>query len=205
MPIEKLFPTYLYNEKLNSSGAKLRGEILSEAYKFRDIDDEGKKWCKKNYVGGYTSFGSLSNLHEMSPTFSELKKHIDKHVTKFVQTAEMDLAGHKITMNSCWINIMPKQSHHSFHIHPLSFLSGTYYVSTPKNSSVIKFEDPRLAFFMGSPTRKTKCRRENQNFVTLAPREGNVVLFESWLRHEVPANTSGEERVSVSFNYSWNY
>jgi uncharacterized protein (TIGR02466 family) len=31
---------------------------------------------------------------------------------------------------------------------------------------------------------------------------GAVVLFESWLRHEVPANP-GAERISVSFNYGW--
>jgi hypothetical protein len=30
-----------------------------------------------------------------------------------------------------------------------------------------------------------------------------VTLFESWLRHEVPANPVTGVRVSVSFNYSW--
>ena len=34
-------------------------------------------------------------------------------------------------------------------------------------------------------------------------RAGRVVLFESWLRHEVPPNQSSSERVSISFNYSW--
>jgi len=28
-------------------------------------------------------------------------------------------------------------------------------------------------------------------------------LFESWLRHEVAPNPTDEERISVSFNYSW--
>jgi uncharacterized protein (TIGR02466 family) len=32
---------------------------------------------------------------------------------------------------------------------------------------------------------------------------GKVVLFESWLRHEVPANPIAGERISVSFNYNW--
>jgi uncharacterized protein (TIGR02466 family) len=32
---------------------------------------------------------------------------------------------------------------------------------------------------------------------------GNVVLFESWLRHEVPPNPVAAERVSISFNYNW--
>ena len=32
---------------------------------------------------------------------------------------------------------------------------------------------------------------------------GNVVLFESWLRHEVPPNPVDAERISISFNYNW--
>jgi uncharacterized protein (TIGR02466 family) len=28
-------------------------------------------------------------------------------------------------------------------------------------------------------------------------------MWESWLRHEVPANQAKAERVSVSFNYGW--
>jgi len=37
----------------------------------------------------------------------------------------------------------------------------------------------------------------------LSARAGQVVLFESWLRHEVSLNAVAAERVSVSFNYSW--
>ena len=32
---------------------------------------------------------------------------------------------------------------------------------------------------------------------------GDVLLWESWLRHEVPMNMSEEDRISVSFNYGW--
>jgi uncharacterized protein (TIGR02466 family) len=32
---------------------------------------------------------------------------------------------------------------------------------------------------------------------------GTVVLFESWLRHEVPPNPVAAERVSISFNFNW--
>jgi len=44
---------------------------------------------------------------------------------------------------------------------------------------------------------------ETQLCPQVAARTGAVVLFESWLRHEVPANESAGERVSISFNYSW--
>jgi len=31
-----------------------------------------------------------------------------------------------------------------------------------------------------------------------------VILFESWLRHEVPPARFAGERISISFNYAWN-
>jgi uncharacterized protein (TIGR02466 family) len=37
----------------------------------------------------------------------------------------------------------------------------------------------------------------------LRSRAGQLVLFESWLRHEVAPNPLAAERVSVSFNYNW--
>ncbi len=204
MSIEKLFPTYLYSEKLGGpDSSDLRSDLLKECLKIREIDEEGEAWSKLNYVGGYTSYGSMDRLHDMSPNFARLKKLIDRHVKKYIKAAELDVDTESIHMNSCWVNIMPTQAHHSYHIHPLSFLSGTFYVSVPKSSSVIKFEDPRLGFFMGTPPRKKKCRRENQHFVSISPRDGQVLLFESWLRHEVPANMSRKPRISISFNYSW--
>jgi len=32
---------------------------------------------------------------------------------------------------------------------------------------------------------------------------GTLVLFESWLRHEVPPNPAASPRISISFNYNW--
>ena len=45
--------------------------------------------------------------------------------------------------------------------------------------------------------------RTNRQWVTLAASAGQVVLFESWLRHEVTPNTRRQERVSISFNFNW--
>ena len=92
---------------------------------------------------------------------------------------------------------------HSLHLHPLSFISGTYYVTTPKGCPGLKFEDPRLDRFMAAPPKRPGARRENQTHVTYPAVAGNVLLFESWLRHEVAPNPTEAERISISFNYSW--
>lgn len=205
MPFKNLFPTVVYQNSLSSgsAGSKLNKELLRECYIYADIDEEGQKWSASHYVGGFTSYASMNNLFDTSPTFAELRSKIDKHVRSFAKNLQMDLGGGKLAMSTCWINIMPARVNHSLHLHPLSVVSGTYYVSTPRGTSALKVEDPRMSKFMASPPREEKSRIENQRYVSLEPRAGDVILFESWLRHEVPANSSKQDRVSISFNYEW--
>ena len=199
-----LFPTRVHFAPLGAARLpQLNQKLLDECYAFQDIDTAGQKWSKKNYLFGYTSYGSITDLPQRSPTFARLKVALDRAVKSYARSLEMDLGGGALTLSSCWINIMGQGTHHSFHLHPLSAISGTYYVQTPKNSGNFKLEDPRLGLFMASPPRPPRAKRENQRFVSLTPKPGHVVLFESWLKHEVPANHSTEDRVSISFNYDW--
>jgi len=92
---------------------------------------------------------------------------------------------------------------HASHIHTHSVISGTTYVAMPEGTSALKLEDPRLPMMMNAPLRKKKTAQELQSFVYVTPAVGEVLLWESWLRHEVPMNMAEEERISVSFNYGW--
>jgi uncharacterized protein (TIGR02466 family) len=76
-------------------------------------------------------------------------------------------------------------------------------VNVPRGSPGLKFEDPRLERMMASPPRLARVRMENRRWVVVPAVAGQVVLFESWLRHEVPSNPVAGDRVSVSFNYNW--
>jgi len=204
MPSQALFPTLVYKAPLQASGWKpFNDRLLLECRQYREDDMAGQAWSATRYPGGYTSFGSLSRMHTISPTFALLQRKLLRHVGKFARSLEFDLEGRELTMTDCWINIMPRQVVHSLHLHPLSTISGTYYVRTPRGSPGIKFEDPRLDRFMAAPPRRTDCRPENRPWVTVPAEAGTVVLFESWLRHEVPPNPVAAERVSISFNFNW--
>ena len=41
-----------------------------------------------------------------------------------------------------------------------------------------------------------------QPFITVEPRPGMLLLWESWLRHEVLPGSGGGERLSISFNFA---
>jgi uncharacterized protein (TIGR02466 family) len=204
MPIRAWFPTFIYCEPLQKSAlARLNADLADECRRLRDYDAAGRKWSEKNYPGGYTSYASMNELHRFSSTFAELEKKLLRHVRSFARALDMDLRARTVRLTDLWVNIMPPATAHSLHLHPLSFISGTYYVVTPRGCPGLKFEDPRLDRFMAAPPKLPSARRENQTHITYPAEAGNVILFESWLRHEVAANRVDEERISVSFNFNW--
>lgn len=204
MPIRAWFPTFIYHEPLQKTGLeRLNVGLADECRRLRDYDAAGRKWSEKNYPGGYTSYASMNELHRFSSTFAELEKKLTRHVRAFARELDMDLRGRTIRLTDLWVNIMPETAAHSLHLHPLSFISGTYYVVTPPGCPGLKFEDPRLSKFMAAPPKLPGARRENQIHVTYPAEAGKVILFESWLRHEVATNRIAAERISVSFNFNW--
>lgn len=198
-----LFSTPLYHASLADSGNFYMGELEKSCWSIAQDDEAGQKWCDENNYPGYTSYASLNDLTWRSPFFEELKKLLDLHVKIFAEELDFDLEGRNLKLEDLWINILSQGGNHSAHIHPNSVISGTTYISMPSGSSAIKFEDPRLSMMMAAPSRIKDAKEYLKPFIYVHPSVGDVLLWESWLRHEVPANNSSEERISISFNYSW--
>ncbi|HMD73632.1 MAG TPA: TIGR02466 family protein [Steroidobacteraceae bacterium] len=204
MSTESLFPTRVYSARLQARGLDaLNDALLRECRRLRLDDTGGRRWSALNYPGGYTSYSSANKMHTVSPTFAQLQRRLWPHVAKFAKALDLDLSGRALEMTDCWVNIMPRGTSHGLHLHPASTLSGTYYVRTPKGCPGLKFEDPRLDRYMAAPPRRAAAARANRPWVLMPVDTGRLVLFESWLRHEVPANSARAERISISFNYSW--
>ena len=198
-----LFSTPLYHASIADSGNFDMGKLEKSCWSIAQDDEAGQKWCDENNYPGYTSYASLSDLTWRSPFFEELKNLLDLHVKTFVEELDFDLEGRNLKLEDLWINILPEGGNHSAHIHPNSVISGTTYISMPSGSSAIKFEDPRHSMMMAAPSRIKDAKEYLKPFIYVNPSVGDVLLWESWLRHEVPANNSSEERISISFNYSW--
>lgn len=202
--IETLFVTKVYRAELPETKAtRLNADLERACWSIAEDDEAGQRWCEKNGYPGYTSYASLDDLPWRVPVFEELLKQLNSHVAAFAKELEFDLKGRKLELDSLWINILPPGGIHTSHIHPHSVVSGTYYVTIPDGASALKLEDPRLGFMMAAPPRKAKAKLENRQFAYMAPKPGTILLWESWLRHEVPMNAADSERISVSFNYSW--
>ena len=202
--ISSLFVTRLYRARLNELGAKIDAdELEASCWAIYEDDEAGQAWCEKEGYPGYTSYASLTDLPWRSPIFAEVAKALDAHVAAFAEELEFDLGDGKLLLEDIWINILPEGGMHSSHLHPHSVISGTTYVAMPEGTSALKLEDPRSARLMAAPPRKKSVRQDQKTFVYVTPVVGDVLLWESWLRHEVPMNMAEEERISVSFNYKW--
>jgi uncharacterized protein (TIGR02466 family) len=202
--IESLFPTRVYQAPLRvRDRVAFNAQLLRECRQLRSDDAGGRRWSVRNYPGGYTSYHSAHKMQTVSPTFARLEQLLAAHIGQFVRALDLDVQARPLAMTDCWVNIMPQHTSHGLHLHPLATLSGIYYVKTPRGCPGLKFEDPRLDRFMAAPPRRADASRENRPWVTVPVQAGQIVLFESWLRHEVPANPRPAERISISFNYSW--
>jgi uncharacterized protein (TIGR02466 family) len=199
MIFRRLFVTQLYEAELSESA--LLTELARSVRNLAHDDAAGIRWSKEHRYSGYTSYASLNDLPKRDPAFADLAKLLTRHAVRFAEESAFDLA-RKPKLDSLWVNLLKSGGHHSGHIHPHSIVSGTLYVEVPAGSGAIRFEDPRLPLMMSAPPRAKDAPEELQRFVTVEPRPGLLLMWESWLRHEVLPGTGRGERLSISFNFA---
>ena len=190
MSIRTLFATRLYETELGAP--ELLRELAHSIQALAEDDEAGRRWSREHRYPGYTSYASLNDLPKRDPAFADLAKLLTSHAASFGRELGW---GRKPKLDSLWANLLKSGGQHSGHIHPHSVLSGTVYVEVPAGSGAIRFEDPRLPLMMAAPPRP-------DTFVTVEPRPGLLLLWESWLRHEVLAGNGRGERLSISFNFA---
>lgn len=199
MSVRSLFVTKLYE-------AEIADEAMLEefAHSVRSLasgDVAGQRWSDEHRYSGYTSYASLNDLPKRDPAFADLARVLTRHASSFAKDCGFDLP-RRPKLDSLWVNLLRGPGHHSAHIHPHSILSGTLYVEVPAGSGAIRFEDPRLPLMMAAPKRDADASEDLQPFVTVEPRPGMLLLWESWLRHEVLPGRGRGERLSISFNFA---
>jgi uncharacterized protein (TIGR02466 family) len=195
--MRQLFVTPLFEAKIANTG--LLANLAHSMRSLAEEDEAGKRWSREHGYKGYTSYASLNDLPIRDPAFADLKRLLNRHAATFAKELGWAL---KPKIDSMWVNLLKGGGHHSAHIHPHSVLSGTLYVETPAGSGPIRFEDPRLPMMMAAPVRLPDAPEALRQFVDVEPEPGLLLMWESWLRHEVrPGNARGE-RLSISFNFA---
>ena len=200
MTIRNLFASPLYQATIGDPA--LLADLAHSIRTLATDDGAGRRWSRDHGYRGYTSYASLDDLPTRDPSIAALKRLVDRHAATFAHELAFDLGRGKPRLDSLWVNLLKPGGHHSAHLHPHSFLSGTFYVEVPPASGAIRFEDPRLSMLMAAPMRRDDAPDERRNFVDVEPAPGMLLMWESFLRHEVRPHAGKGERLSVSFNYA---
>jgi uncharacterized protein (TIGR02466 family) len=142
---------------------------------------------------GWQSVRDL-HRHEAMRELVPCIEHCGAGVLRFMRIGAAD---YEIT--GCWASVLARGASHKLHSHPNNFLSGVYYVRTGEGADTINFHDPRKQASVIRPP-VVELTAQNTDQVVVRVREGTLLLFPSYLERSVDANTSADERVSISFN-----
>lgn len=143
----------------------------------------------------YTPEQTLDNHLEKNPAFAELFEWINQCVEDYRRTFKYQCDSLVPVLS--WVNRGNKDTAHTSHTHPNSFISGIYYIS--ENPSPTFFEDPRFQIRNGVSVHSFS--KFGQNVWPCPSETGTLVLFPSWLEHYVDAqpNLVGD-RYTLSLN-----
>ncbi len=144
--------------------------------------------------------GEFMQTHQklhLDPDMAELTEHITSAGRAVMQF--LALSQHPFVVSGLWINIGRPGATHKPHRHPNNFLSGTYYARTPEGASSITFFDPRSEAGLMFP-QPSRLHKDNSGKLTLSVAPGDLMLWYSWFKHQVPPNDSDEDRYTASFN-----
>jgi uncharacterized protein (TIGR02466 family) len=133
------------------------------------------------------------------------------HVAEFGEL----LLGERLTwlIKEMWGNVLESGGHQALHNHANSFVSGIIYLSEshPSAQTVFAKAPGGSDFVFNNTNARAKLGAYNAGkWVSPVPAPGDLLLFPSYLLHEVPTN-GGERRISLAFNAiphrldSWGY
>ncbi len=174
----------------------------------RDLTEDELQLCKTDIPLFKDEENAMQNHQSQDfylfDNFVELKniKNFCEHqFEKYLETIEgvdIDLATLRITQS--WLNKNKPQEFHDQHLHPNSYLSGVFYINCLPNDS-INFTNRTLGNYNSIQFPLKKNTNWNTEAVKIDIKEGDLILFPSWMPHYVNLNeTKDKERISLSFN-----
>lgn len=104
-----------------------------------------------------------------------------------------------------WYNINHQYNYNSKHIHPDGVFSGVCYLQVPHGDcGDIIFHRENLVLNFLNRINMDAFNESNSTIARYKPSRLMLLVFPSWLEHEVLPNLTNQDRISFSFNASIN-
>lgn len=131
---------------------------------------------------------------------SGLKEFVDTAIDVYAKDLLQWVPENNLYVTQSWVNKNAKDTQHSPHTHPNSFVSGVFYL-TDNPAPTVFSQRVNHMFPLDMP-----CVSENQynqrfrKYQINPERKGQMILFPSSVEHFVPSNPDSSERMTLSFN-----
>ena len=107
-----------------------------------------------------------------------------------------------LAITNIWYNVNQGGTYNIKHLHPDSIFSGVFYVKggETQDTGMIHFHRNQFDSYILASYFETGIGGFTDTMVSHLPVTKKLILFPSWIEHEVECNKTNEDRISVAFN-----
>lgn len=185
----------IYKKRIVDSQEILKSyEILSDKLVSENPQGWGYSWAE--VCGSWNSLFLCDNIIQYVEKFSHLKLHIDNCVREYLNQLDFNFNSQYFKERHVWLNATDKDGYQETHDHvSLPTISGTFYISSPKQYGNFYFENP---YYNLEREKNLSIFKEK---IEVDLEAGDLILFPSNAKHGVMKNPKNKNRYSISFNY----
>ena len=187
---QSIFPTIVSDLKLPAFSS-IKDSLIQWIYNYK----ENTEGVAKSNRGGWQSPDDFWT----EESFKEFYDYMSVGFSMWNSA----YSGYSYSISNMWINVNKPGDYNTLHVHPLSKMSGCFYIKVPENSGSIIFECPSYYVNFNLHKSINSELADQFNFYSswcMNPYEGTMLFFPPHLQHEVATNRSNEDRITIAFN-----
>ena len=193
---QQVFPT-LIQVTTHPNAEMVNSALLSDIEQIREETPNGRpgNWS----CDLYTTMTNEGRLQGRS-AFKEFADFAKTCAMQFGSIMSYKFGDKNMHLNDCWLNIYTAGHSQDTHVHQNNLISAVYFVAAPAGCSGLMFYSPRQ-YAMIQPD-LTEITPINAIQTEYTPSPGDLVLFDSAVKHSVPVNETEAERITIAMNFS---
>ena len=170
---------------------EINNQLITEVKAHKNEENDPSKNSNLGCWRGHRDYPQWPTIAEHAITLlKEVHRHYINNQISCVALEQATMDDFEITY---WTNVNDKGSSNTIHSHANCHWSGVYYIQGKDTGEIAFYTQPYLnkQIIRGLPF--------GQSYA-MEPTDGLLLLFPSYLLHEVLANPSDKERINIAFN-----
>ena len=138
--------------------------------------------------------------HNQVKEFNILSEKVFSEVQSLADNLDLS---YKVSCMQSWYNLYEKDNFQEYHLHPQCTFSSIYFCKMPEGSSPVIFTD-FVKQSRSLPKSGNQTFREEPMFSDTHVgdfEENSLVIFRSYIPHQVPIGNNNDDRITFSFNF----